>query len=85
MQPGVCSRHQKRARIIKPFYYKTACQNYVYIDAGTGLSIDIAKARRECYRTAILLMIYQMEQNGHEYQFIYNVERDIEEMRIKFE
>lgn len=44
--------------------------------AGSGLRVFMAKRKRECYRTATLLMIYQMEQNGIDYEFIYNIEAD---------
>lgn len=53
---------------------------YAFIDSGSGLSIEIAEARRECYRTAVLLMICSMEQNGQEYQFVYDMEEDREKL-----
>ena len=47
-----------------------------YIGGGSGTRYFMADRERECYRTAALLMIYQMEQNGLEYQFIYDIEAD---------
>ena len=43
---------------------------------GSGLRVFMAERKRECYRTATLLMICQMEQNGIDYQFIYDIEAD---------
>lgn len=56
-------------------------EDFERIESGTGLSIWMAHRRRECFRTAALLMIYQMEQNGLDYEFIYDIEADIEELR----
>lgn len=56
-------------------------EDYAHIDAGSGLSIDVAEARRECYRTATLLMIYQIEQSGDEYQYVYNMKENEEFMQ----
>ena len=47
-----------------------------YIGGGSGTWIFMSERKRECYRTAALLMIYQMEQNGIDYQFIYDIEAD---------
>lgn len=47
-----------------------------YIVGGSGTWIRMAGSKRECYRTATLLMVYQMEQNGIDYEFIYDIEAD---------
>lgn len=47
-------------------------EKFAYIDSGSGLSSDIAVARRECYRTAALLTISYYEQHCEEYEFTYD-------------
>ena len=56
-----------------------------YIGGGSGTRYFMADRERECYRTATLLMIYQMEQNGLEYQFIYDIEADRDFLQKEYE
>ena len=55
------------------------------IESGSGLSIWMAHRRRECFRTATLLTVYQMEQSGLDYQFIYDYEADRDFLKNAYE
>lgn len=60
-------------------------EDFERIESGSGLSFFMAHRRRECFRTATLLMVYQMEQNGLDYQFIYDVEADRDFIKKAYE
>lgn len=49
-------------------------KEYIQIGAGTGLGIETHRRKRECYRTATLLMIAYYEQFLGEYEFVYDKE-----------